>query len=230
MKKFISGSIVALLSTASVSHAAIVFSSGFESAPAELSGSGTIQSVQGLSGSGANGSFFTGNFLRNDTVTNGNSLATTITLTNLPAHDTISLRFLFAAIDSWDGVGGAPGPDTFNVRIDGTIVFSGVFGQQSGSDSNTLVNGPVFALGTAGFGPYNDRAFAIGANEPSFNAIPHTASTLTIDFFATGGGWQGGDDESFGIDNLEVEAFRVPTPSAAALLGIGGLIATRRKR
>ena len=34
--------------------------------------------------------------------------------------------------------------------------------------------------------------------------IAHTSDTLTIDFFASGSGWQGGNDESWAIDNLQV--------------------------
>jgi hypothetical protein len=40
--------------------------------------------------------------------------------------------------------------------------------------------------------------------DPTFNNIPHMVSTLTIEWFASGAGWQGGTDESWAIDNVEV--------------------------
>jgi len=40
--------------------------------------------------------------------------------------------------------------------------------------------------------------------DPVFQNIPHTAGTLTIEWFAGGSGWQGGSDESWAIDNVEV--------------------------
>ena len=56
--------------------------------------------------------------------------------------------------------------------------------------------------------------------EPVFDDIPHTGSTLVIDFYASGGGWQAGQDESWAIDNVEVTVVPVP---GAVLLGILGL-------
>ncbi len=40
--------------------------------------------------------------------------------------------------------------------------------------------------------------------EPRFQGIPHTASTVTITFSGAGAGWQGGIDESWAIENLDV--------------------------
>ena len=39
--------------------------------------------------------------------------------------------------------------------------------------------------------------------EPAFFDIPHSATTLTVEFFASGG-WQGGNDESWAIDQLRI--------------------------
>ena len=54
-----------------------------------------------------------------------------------------------------------------------------------------------------GFGPGSDSAWDIGL-DPVFSNIPHTASNLTIDIYADGAGFQGGANESWGIDNLNV--------------------------
>jgi hypothetical protein len=50
---------------------------------------------------------------------------------------------------------------------------------------------------------HDDAAYDMGLN-PAFDNIPHTANSLTIEWVASGDGWQGGDDESWAIDNLEV--------------------------
>ena len=64
----------------------------------------------------------------------------------------------------------------------------------------------------------------------------HTASTLKLSIRASGAGWQGGDDESWGIDNLTItslsRAGAVPEPAtwAMMILGFGGVGATVRRR
>ena len=55
------------------------------------------------------------------------------------------------------------------------------------------------------------------AVEPAFHNIIHFASTLTVDFF-TQNGFNGSDNESFGLDQFDVVLNGVPEPSACALL------------
>jgi hypothetical protein len=52
--------------------------------------------------------------------------------------------------------------------------------------------------------------------EPAFENIPHTSSTLTVEWFASGAGWQAGDDESWAIDNVEVIVKGDPVGEATA--------------
>jgi hypothetical protein len=80
-----------------------------------------------------------------------------------------------------------------------------------------------------GFNTYEDSAYNMGL-EPSLQSIPHSGSTLFIEFFASGAGWQGNTDESWAIDNVVVCINAVPEPASVALLAFGGLIAIRRKR
>lgn len=78
--------------------------------------------MQGYAGLGAIGNQFGGTFLRSST---GNQVR--LTLTGLPAHRTISLEFLFAAIDSLDGAGTYPAGDYFKITLDGTPIFREAF-------------------------------------------------------------------------------------------------------
>ena len=119
----------------------------------------------------------------------------------------VDVDFLLAVLDSWDGSNGSPAPDIFNVRVDGTVVFSHTFAIASGTSDYTPPPGGLLSSGTnLGFNPsWADQAFNMYL-EPALHGIAHTASTLTIDFYASGAGWQGGDDESWAIENVRVSA------------------------
>ena len=99
---------------------------------AQWSGITNLESVQGYAGLGTGSDVFSGNFLRNES---GGYVSTptpsVLTLTGLPAHTSVSLGFLLAVIDSWDGnsnevIAHYPvGPDYFNVRVvDGNNIWT----------------------------------------------------------------------------------------------------------
>jgi hypothetical protein len=202
-----------------------------------LSGITTTEAVQGFAGLGPVGNQFSGNFLRNQTAGNPASL-TTLTLNNLPAHTSVDIDFLLAVIDSWDGV---QAPDIFNVRVNNTVIFNPSFAIASGSSNYTPPAGGDIGGGATqrGFnGGWNDLAYNMYL-EPLLGSVPHTASTLTIDIFASGGGWQGGIDESWAVDNLRVTlggvtATAAPEAHTAAFVATGLLpllgVALRRRR
>lgn len=217
-----------------------VFYSDFNSAlPAEINpGTAALTGVQGYAGYGPAGNQFGGNFLRSAT---GNTV--TLSLTGLPTHDTISLEFLFAAIDSLDGTGSFPAGDFFKIVFDGATLFSESFANALPSQIQSYVPpaGVELArhldLGFTGpaSGPYfSDSAYNFGA-DPRFANFAHTGSTATIDFYIFGVGNQDLNDESWAMDNLRVSVTTratVPEPASLALLGIGlaGLGTMRRRK
>ena len=240
-----------------VSHAAQaasvqVYSNDFEVAAsvaggvtAAIGGAGATEGTQGYSAFG-----FGSNFLRNDTGGDPAS-ATTLTLSGLGAHTSISLGFLLAVIDSWDGTQGC-GPDFFNVRLDGSSIFSTDFANvrdgscgphsQSYGTANALLfptNANIDFSGSStsvGFSGWNDAAYDM-ALESLFQNVAHTGNTATFEFFASGNGWQGFGDESWGIDNVQVtlngvQGNNIPEPGSLALLGAAGLagLGVRRRR
>ena len=197
------------------------FSTDFNSGvPAEFSGVTSSEGVQGYAGLGTDLNVFGGDFLRNSDVS---GTATTLALTNLPAHDSISLSYLLAIIDSWDGIGCHAGPDSFNVTVDGLSIFTEVFvNHVCGAQTYVPPAGVELArIEQLGFNPladgyHDDSAYDIGL-DPAFQNIPHTSSTLTIEWFASGPLWQGSTDESWAIDNVQIFVHGVNTaPRAVA--------------
>jgi len=215
--------VTAITAAASAASAQVVFSNNFEGAmPAEVSGAGSIVGSQGF---GAYG--FGNNLLQND-ATGNPATATTLTINGLPTHTALNIGFLLAVIDSWDSTNGSPAPDFFNVDVDGVNVFQATFAQASGGVEYAFpAGGQLFNNINVGFGGYNEDGYDMSL-EPALQNIAHTGSSVVITFYASGAGWQGSSDESFGIDNLVVTA--VPTPGAAAVLSLGGLALSRRRR
>lgn len=219
-----------------------VFSTDFDgSLPTAITpGTATLTGVQGYSGLGPVGNQFDGNFLRSET---GNVV--TLNLNSLPTHDTISLSFLFAAIDSLDGTGTFPAGDYFKIVFDGTTLFSESFANAAPYQVQSYVSPPGVELarhvdlGFSGPGSYyTDSAYNFGA-DPRFANFAHTASSATINFFIFGEGNQSLADESWAMDNLRVSVTTqtvttpVPEPETYAMLlaglGIIGFIARRKK-
>ena len=124
---------------------------------------------------------------------------TTISLTDLPEHDTVSLEFLLAILDGWTG---DAGPTRFNVRVDGVSIFSETFTNDGGAQSFSPAPGVLISAGTNEvFSSGRDSLYDFGRTPFEF---AHKESTLTIELFADGAGYTGGKIQSWGIDNLVI--------------------------
>jgi hypothetical protein len=204
-------SALALAGSAPPAHPIVnpVFSTGFDQGlPAEFSAPGSvIEGVQGYAGLGPAGNQFGGSFLR---YTLQGIADTRLTLRNLPPHDAVSVGFLLAVIDSWDGT------ELLRISVDGTELFSHWF-QLALGDTSSYLAPPGALLSSGGnlgftFGTYysRDRAYDLSA-EPAFRQIPHDADTLEVKWSlgAVSGGaasqWQGGGDESWAIDQVRID-------------------------
>ena len=243
MSKFAAALALCAIATTTAAAPTQVFFSDFNGTlPTEITpGTATLTGVQGYAGLGPVGNQFGGNFLRSAT---GNTV--TLTLTGLPAHDTISLEFLFAAIDSLDGTGVFPAGDFFKIVFDGVTLFSESFANALPTQIQSYVPPAGVELARRidlGFGgpggPFTDSAYNLGA-DPRFASFAHTGSTATIEFFIFGAGNQPLADESWAMDNLRVSVSTqaaigpIPTLSEwavimlASLIGFWGVMRLRR--
>ncbi|MEX2189045.1 MAG: Ig-like domain-containing protein, partial [Pirellulales bacterium] len=186
-----------------------VFYTNFDTGvPGQFTGSGAATGVQGFGDVGTGTNTFSGNFLRS-TATGNPAAPVTLTLTNLPAHTAVDINFLLALIDSWNGSTGGDSPDFFNVTVDGASIFSETFDTANSQDQSysspsgvRLVDGQQLGFDTSS-GTFVEAAYDMYL-EPRFKGIAHSASTLTVSWFTSGGGWSGGANESWALDNVEI--------------------------
>lgn len=156
----------------------------------------------------------------------------TLSLSGLTAGSTYSLAFDFLALKSWDGSNGFYGPDYFTVAADSTTLLNETFSNAGWNQSYSAAGSGDFAfqtnadeVNTLGYSFFGDSVYKFGGAINSGFTFVAGGSTASITF--TGGANQGLGDESWGIDNVNVEA--VPEPMTMAVLALGALALRRRK-
>ncbi len=227
--------IAALALSATAPHALAaeqnIWSTTFETGPFEtvgpfpwigldlFFGGATYQSATGFPGMGTT-------MLRNDT-----GGTTQFVASGLGAHTHLRLKFDLAFIDSWDSLDGACcAPDILLVDVDGQA-----YGWTVNNALGTVFDvGPGTVVSTGSNLGYSSSNDTVVRYEFLF---PHTASSFTLSIRFGGAGFQGGLDESWGIDNFALSAIfndgggggDVPAPASVALMGLGlGALALRR--
>lgn len=202
-----------------VASTAVVYETDFETAS---TGSGVTATITGPNGAfdvgAANYGGLTGKFLQS-----GSTELTTFTLSNLPAHTSLDVDFTLVFLDSWDSIDGGLAPDYLEIYLDGAL-FGKLTANNASGSTNTFFGGTETHLSNFIYSGWLDRVVDMsGAAGLSF---AHSASTFTLGFKAGGAGWQGGSDESWGVDNLRITATlqspgAVPEPGAWALMILG---------
>jgi hypothetical protein len=191
--------------------------------------------VQGYAGIGVGSNQFSGNLFRN--IEANPTIGSGGTFSNLPLGGSLSFSFLLAAIDSWDGLD-VGGPDRFELIVNGSTVYTTSFDNFPGPATSTN-GGTLLSSGSnLGFGRFFDSAWDF-TNVAGLQNIGYAGTSVTYAFRATGEGWSGGDDESWGLDNFRVNltlpaVTPVPEPETYALmlagLGAVGFVARRRRK
>ncbi len=218
MKRVFLSALALVLTSGAAAQASQVYFNDFESG-STLSGTGSIVGVQGYEGAND----ISGSFWRDDTKVGASDLS----LSGLGSHSSLVIEFDLALIDSWDGGQDSSfGPDFFNVTVDG---------EEALRTSNVNPISPLLTDGVFGdFGfnsTFSDVAYRVSL------VVDHILGGAEISFFADGGGYQGGIDESWAIDNLSVSTSGdpsvIPLPAGLPLLlgalGLTGLTLRKRK-
>ncbi len=219
--------LAALLATAASlsAQAAFVYQNDFETNANGVVGAGALASSEGFSAFGFGTQYFR-NAASGDPAT-----PTALGFVLAGAATGVTLDFDLAVLDSWDGAN-CCGPDMFNVKVDGVSIYSKNFSIFDGVASGSELLALVYGLNLAVNGAWGDAGYRL-----SFSLGNLVAGVHIIEFFASGAGWQAGDDESFAIDNLNVQARsidtgnQVPEPASYGLVGLAlaGLALSRRR-
>ncbi|MCP3976708.1 MAG: hypothetical protein GY720_19660, partial [bacterium] len=136
---------------------------------------------------------------------------TTLTLRNLPAHDSIDIGFLLALIDEWDGNSGFLAPDFFAVLVDDELVMASTFDSEETFNQDYIPPQGAELVVNQDLWRSNgnfESAYDMSA-DPQLQQIPHSSPNLTIQWLAAGDGYRrpffgNRDGESFAIDNVSV--------------------------
>ncbi|MFM5915892.1 MAG: PEPxxWA-CTERM sorting domain-containing protein [Chakrabartia godavariana] len=226
-----------LVSAAMPAQAAVVYHYDFD-APAVFGAGISLSNVTGDTGDVRtadvgpwNAAGWSGRYYRNATAGNP-ATKTELTFTGLGAHNVVSMSFIVGLLDSWDSRNGNPSPDNLDIFIDGALVASLTAANASGS---------IFDYGGG-----TEVARCVQADGHQFycdtlvdwsKTFAHSGSTLKLGWQASGAGWQAGDDESWGVDNIKIDYFTrggVPEPAAWAMMlagfGITGAAMRKRKK
>jgi hypothetical protein len=151
-----------------------------------------------------------------------------LTLHDLPPHAALRVSFDLLVLKSWDGNSPQYGPDRFRLAVAGGPVlldtsFSNnhkVDRQGSYQDYPTVGSQPraqAAARNTLGYEFFGDSTY------PLEFTFPHSGGDVTLEFSSSLFEGKGEADESWGLDNLRVEATSVvagndasASPAAAA--------------
>jgi hypothetical protein len=204
--------------------ASTIYFNDFEANALGFAGAGAREGTQGYGTLG-----YGQMFLRNDT--GGNPQTPSVLVLNLASAASNSMLALdLAIIDSWDGFN-CCGPDVFNVKLDGTVIFSQIFDSFGVPTVHPALVTKAYGVPLGFNSSWLDGAYLLSLSLGNLAAGPHT-----IDFYASGAGWQAGIDESWGIDNVSVTGdlagTQVPEPVTGSLVltGLGILGLARRRK
>ncbi len=180
-------------------------------------GGASFQSATGFTG-------FGNQMFRNDS-----GGGTSFSAVGLGGHSMLHLKFDLAFIDSWDSINGSVAPDILFVDFDGHS-YQFTVNNASGSVFDVGPGTVISSGSNLGYSSWSDVIVRYDF------LFAHTGPTFGMTIRFGGAGFQGGADESWGIDNFSLAAEPaqgvVPEPATWAMLiaGFGMVGATLRRR
>lgn len=156
----------------------------------------------------------------------------------------IDLVYTWDAVDSWDAEG-SPNNEVFSYVIDQEIVITDVafegtvetVGGSWQSEATILHDTPnpdqvlyltmAAGVGEPGSGTYSGAANLADVGLPNIEFLP--GDTLGFEFFESYDDVEGEIDAYWTNVTLTLSGYVVPAPASAALLGMGALVARRRR-
>lgn len=168
----------------------------------------------------------------------GAGTGSTLSLTGLASHSSVTVEFDLYLFDTWDrhytGSQANPGsvnanwsPDIISVTANGTQYASLSYEYASYPYSNTLTGTQYTATSAGQYG--GDARWTNVITDKIFHitlTFSDLAPNLNLSFATTSN--SGLSDESYGIDNVRVSTV-VSAPSSMLLLGLGVVMAARRR-
>ena len=153
-----------------------------------------------------------------------------IKVQNVPGDQEIAVEFSLAIIDSWDATSPTWGPDFLNIAIlDGAtqvaLISEPVAG---GTPLSSNVESVVVLRQQLGFRGGSQVWWRDDGYRMRFDNLSLATNQLTFQIWGSGSGFQGGNDESFAVDNFRVLAN--PEPSAGITFASLLAILLRRKK
>lgn len=160
----------------------------------------------------------------------------TLTVTDLPQHDSLRVQFSLYLIRTWDG-NTWPGPDRWGMNVDSQSVVDTTFTVSEPGNWRTQSYPMPFMEGNfpqrTGANEYNSLGYTwkgvpVDAVWEFDFTVEHIEDMAEISFWASG--LQPIHDESWGMDNFVVSVSSVPAPGILALSSGLGLLMARRRR
>jgi hypothetical protein len=234
---------VAAAAVATSANAVMLYQNNFdgnEARGAGVTGSFSLFPTEAASAGAWNADGWAGNYGAYRTTGTPTSPFGGLYLSNLATHTTISASFILGFLESWDSTdGGCCSPDHLEIWIDGVQVADMTYNNALGTVKDTDGGTVIYEYVQANANTYFPDTLVDMGTAP-FLTFAHSASTLSLEFRVSGAGWQGGDDEGFGLDNvyLSYDGVRqtgpgIPEPGTWALMiagfGLAGAQLRRRR-
>jgi hypothetical protein len=238
MNKWLLASALGLMAVPA--QATIIYSNDFDGS--ETLAAGVTATIAGGSDGHAttgawNANGWSGLFLSNRTL--GNPAAqTTITLSGLLPNSAVVVTGIIGLLDSWDSNSGSGfAPDYLDFYINGSLVASMTTNTALGPIEDLQGATKLFSnVNVDSDSTYYSDVLADLSSAAFLTSAADGSGVFTLAIGASGGGWQGGTDEGWGLDSLSVEGTAaplaaVPEPASWALMIAGfGLIGAGLRR